>query len=242
MITKPFRGVQLNKMHLLARGLQHCWVLNELQGDIAFDYINSKILTLSGGAFWETDSVVLNGVGDTMSTPTPSIGNQGTVSFLFNGNGSPQGTGKFCITVDADFQLFRNNSATSISLHIGSVPGVFATADLWDSNLHSITATWDDDANIRQLFVDGIKMTTVTSSFAIPSLSPTFYVGNRGDGIRSIGGSIYHFYMYNRVLPDNIAVQLQGNPYAMFQQESRVQLFSIPAPVAGNPWYYYAQQ
>ena len=52
---KPYRGIQLNRQHPLARGLVGCWLVNEGTGDKVFDYSgngNNGILTNMDEADW----------------------------------------------------------------------------------------------------------------------------------------------------------------------------------------------
>jgi hypothetical protein len=45
---KPFRGLQLNKVHPLARGLVGCWLMNEGGGNIIYDFVNRLNITGAG--------------------------------------------------------------------------------------------------------------------------------------------------------------------------------------------------
>ncbi len=204
----------------------------EKDGDIIYDKTNNKENLTKLNGSWHLDSVFIDGTGH-LSTPTPPFGSSGSITMMFGGDGTtaPAGSGKFFVTVDAEFQLFRNGLDTSLSFFINGVHAVFTTPDLYNTGIHILTATWDDTRNIRQLFVDGIKLTSVTDAFAMPALSSTFYIGNRADIARSNAMRHYFVYYHSDVLIDAVVLDIHRDSFAMFQQ-NRVRRFSVTGGIA----------
>ena len=227
---KPLLGRQINWAHPLAKGLIRCWLFNEMNGDVIYDLTKqNNLISLNGE--WQLDAVEIDETGY-LSTPTPPFGSQGTISLSAEGVVVPAGSGKAFVTVDADFQLFRNSVDTSQSFYINGVQGIFTTPDLYGTGRYNLTVTWDDIRNIRQMFVDGVKLTNVTSAFSMPSFTSTFYIGNRGDTTRSNGSRYYSCYIYNKVLSDEGIYNLHREPYAMFQQNrARWAVAGVPPAV-----------
>lgn len=245
VLQKPLMGRQINWAHPLSEGLVGYWLMNESSGDRVQDLSgNGKMGTLAGNASWETGFILCEDFGDKISMDTPAFVQAGTIMFSFIGSGSPHTSGKFVVTTDAEFQFFRNSNSTEINLFINGTAGVFTVGDLWgDNNERIIAITWDASINERKVYIDGILKGTVTDAFTwdAANLGSTFYIGDRGNDQRSIGGRFGWCNGYKRTLSASEIAQLYQEPFAMFKPSFRPNLmFVAPAGVVVTPYYYRA--
>lgn len=115
----------------------------------------------------------------------------GTIEFRFDGNGTYATYSRLFQHGDdaGDFCLRRYNSSAHINFEINNVNADFTvTTNLWDGVSERIVrVTWDDAANERKIYINGVQEgSTDTSSFTehTPDTTTNFYFGtaNVDDG------------------------------------------------------------
>lgn len=238
MIIKPrlFRKPRKGIAHGIPMPI-YLGLYNENGGSIVQDLSgNGKVGTLAGNASWDAGFVVCENNGDKISMATPAFIGTGTIIFSFNGSGTPNISGKLCVTTDAEFQLYRVNVDTTLNLYInGSTAPFEGLPDIWDNVEYIIAVTWDAIANERKIYINGILKGTSGAAFTwdAANLGATFYIGDRGDGTRNAGGRFGWFSGYNRVLTASQIAQLFIDPFPWFKKDP-IELWSA-AMVAGEP-------
>lgn len=251
---KPLLGRPINKAHPLARGLVGCWLLNEGSGLKVFDlsgYGNDGTLNDMTESDWipgEKGSVLtFDGSDDEINFGNPPSLNflplftyVGRVKFdslvnepIWCTDIGATNTNGYLIRIDGGDVFFQLcNSGARDNRSFGSV-----TTDVW----YQIAITCDVPRDHRWWYIDGVLVGDM-ETFEIGLSAGTSSISIGRDQFVEFNGQISEVYVYNRVLSgDEIAWHFR-EPFAMFQQ-NRVRWFSIAAPpVAGNPWYQYAQE
>jgi hypothetical protein len=172
------------------------------------------------------------------------LSSTGSIGFWFDGMATPQATGKFFVVADAEFQLYRNSSDTSVKFNVNNVAGLFPVTDLWGTGWHHVYAHWNADANLRQVAIDGNFSADVNDAFTWPAFGGSdLFWGNRSDDARTIGGRFSDISIYNRALSPSEIRLLASRPQALVEQRPRYYSVGVPAEVTtGSPWYYNLQQ
>ena len=251
---KPFRGMQINKAHPLARGLVGCWVVNEASGDTVFDLSGNGNNGTINGADWVADGLdFVAANSDYVSMPDSSsldITGALTLSLIYKSS-SLSGDDGGLISKSSDSQKYFA-SVGNKSYEIGILNNVIyfqisngssqsnanGSCSSWseDGNTHNIVATWDGTTNANgiKIYVDGVVTYQGTSAItSIQALASDFDIGGYGQTF-NFNGNIASARVYNRTLsPDEVAY-LHREPYAMIQQPiSPASLFYEAAPPIG---------
>ena len=247
MITtqKPYRGMQLNKAHSLARGLVGCWVMNERTGDKVFDLSGNGNHGTNNGADWVADGLDFNGTSDYVDCGNAigeTIESADAFSFIArvkcdnlasdNAVVSRWGT----VAAERQFIMWMDTGdgadGWAIATYDGSTYHISGTtvASATQGVYQNVVATFD--GSTQKIYVDSIERDS--DSGAIQGVSTTnVRIGEEYTG-KNFNGIMQYVYIYNRALSAEEVSWLNREPYAMFEQPiSPALLYYEVIPSAG---------
>ena len=253
--TQPFRGVTLNWLHPLTRGLVNCWLINTGAGSILHDVTaNSNHLTLmltepsgwSGGKMGNSfdfdgiDDYAYKSIADFRSSDS-----QGTISCWFRASTTAGNTifasadesstnYLFMVTISNDLMALQTKRG------VGTTNILRGTELVNDELWHNFVVTSDGSAYVFYLdgsiegFTAGINNGEWFSSFAnrdnisVGALVRTSVAGH-------FNGKVSNIMVWNRPLTEGEAKKLYYEPLAMFNRQSANWLWSagVSAPPTG---------
>ena len=252
MIQKPFRGIQLNRTHPLAKGLVGYWLFNELTGETVFDSSdNDNNGTLENGVAWGGSGLVFDGVDDHITIPStasiiPSTGFSYGAWFKVSGD-----TNKYILAKGSDETDYPDNiyvlrsgwsgADNKIAGAVYDKDGAGWTiieydSDLNDGNWHH--AICIKDGNDFKMYVDGLFFNTVDITGYTFSGIGNLNIGAAWYTAGHFNGSIGSAHIYNRALSAEEVTWLYREPYAMFEPAFNPALLYSAAPPVGAIWYY----
>ena len=243
---KPFRGMQLNRNHPLAKGLVGCWVMNEATGNKVFDLSGNGNDGNIIGADWvangldfvaaDSDYVSASVSSGWLSYPhtiislfkTPSSGTQRIVTIAN-------------VTSDTIYFALDANVGNDFTYWFRAASGnLIYTAETPAADTVYMMVGVSSAKNNHELYIDGRykDMSTVNADpLAVDTIG--FGVLIRLNPIYS-DGEIYSTYIYNRALSPTEIAWLNREPYAMFQREISPGILYYEAAAGGaNPHWYY---
>lgn len=238
MMIKPFRGIQLNKSHPLARGLVGCWLMNEGSGSKVHDYSgNDKKGTLQN--MEETDWVAgmdggclyFDGSDEYIHIPNYSSSNNKAVS-LFAWV-KPRSF--------ADFEGVVSNLKEEVPYpgyalytHGDGTVGTYLGAHRRSSNSLSqdiwsyIGFTYVNGSLKLYINKDLVRTDTLIAYVGSDALRIANFYVNSELPARIFNGHINNVVVYNRALsPDEIR-WLYSEPYAMFEPALPIEIMYVP--------------
>lgn len=226
---KPFRGMQINKMHPLARGLVGCWLLNEGAGTRVFDSSGNGNDGDIINAVWVPDGLEFPGTFgkrvDVGNGKSLDIINQITTVAIINTNTITATSniliGKFDGTSSADDSFFFRTDVANVQLYLRSSDGLSWTSAAKGGlplKTNCFVAGTYDGKNIIT-YIDGIAGTPTAHTDTIRS-NPTedVSIGANSTSANVFNGCIFYAMIYNRALSPAEITWLHREPYAMFQQ------------------------
>ncbi len=231
---KPFRGMQLNKSHPLAKGLVGAYVMNEGTGDTIFDLSGNNNNGMISGADWVSnglDFVAANndyvnlGSASSLDDINPITICIWLKSFGFGDDDriytkdDTGGSGKTLCIREAPDNVLEYRSSYSITDGFWWSP----TNSFLPNNQYFMCVTHDnsDVTNDPIIYIDGNSVLvyeertpsgTIVSDAGIDAI-----IGNRPDAARPWNGPIDSVYIYNRILTPPQVAQLNREPFVMFQ-------------------------
>jgi len=253
MITKPPRGILLDRSHPLSRGLIGCWLLNEGSGNKVFD--------LSGnghhGTFKNMDpqtdwvggrdgfAVDFDGSDDYIEWPAkasliPIATNHVSCLIWIKLNVNPTGdfgglvmgisnAHIYHLGVDGseqiDFRINRGSGSAEIQT------GVIAVKK-WTQLVGTCGGLGDDEMDA---YIDDIRVGTATTGGAFSDAGQQLVLGRRtlGDA-RFIDAQFGLAMIWNRQISQADIISMRANPYQMFRTEPSPGIFGAPAAVPGT--------
>ena len=250
MIQKPFRGVQLNRTHPLAKGLVGCWLFNEATGDTAFDLsCNGNSGTLENGVAWGSDGLEFDGINDYVDVGNnPSL--SPTDAFSFSGwakpytsavsnqviisHGGADGTRAFTINkLSSDKLLFYiSPDGTQANRGYRVTNNAVFSNDVW---AHVVAIYNNTDSQKMRIYIDGNEVATSLTgaepSSMYDSSSETVKIGF---GFNTyLDGSIRSGSVYNQAKSAEEITWLYREPYAMFKPAFNPALLYSAIPPVG---------
>lgn len=240
---KPFRGIQLNKTHPLAKSLVGAWIMNERSGDIVFDLSGNGNGGTINGAGWAPSGLDFNGASDGVEIPDSKTLNPSYISISAWIKTSATGVIDQIVSKDKastgdrvwQFRKADTNVINFIPFSAASNGNEFGTTNIADGVMHHVVGTWD--GTTVQVYVDG-KKDGVGSSLSgslrnNPGGSVTIgYLERSPAGY--FNGVIDNVLIYNRALSAEEVARLSREPYAMFQQAINPALLYYEAVAGGN--------
>ena len=255
MIQKPFRGIQLNRSHPLAKGLVGCWLFNEATGETVFDSsCNGNNGTLENGVIWGSGGLDFDGVNDYVDCGNDSsLRKTNNMSVFCWTKGNPQSNKAVIARYDTGVEkrvwyVFSGASDTSKLGVILSDDGTFnaghykyyeSIITVFDNNWHYAGFTFA--SGTLKLYVDGVEDANPNkiNNDAFTSVFNTdikMVVGCRlNDGSLSypFNGSTRSVSIYNQVKSAEEIAWSYREPYAMFGPVFNPALLYSAAPPVG---------
>jgi hypothetical protein len=233
-LSKPLRGIQLNKSHPLVRGLIACWLMNEGRGSKVFDssgYRNTG--TLSGDTIWTPGqygaALQFDGDGDYIDAGNAaSLDLTGNLSIVvrflatsWTNNNYPGLISKRDTNASSNWQLFYYKTYADIEFWYGNS----GTNKLFDAlNLNPSLNIWHQivvtrTGNNWSLYYDGILIGTETKTGAMPT-GDTVRIGVLGNDAKTYGfqGKFGNVLLFARALSAAEIALLYRKPFAMFER------------------------
>jgi len=227
-VIKPVRAVQLNRSHLLARGLVGYWLFNEATGSKVFDLSkNANTGTLQGDVLWQIADVgsclQFDGAGDyvdcgnsqtldantdlTICARIKTTASSNTPVIVAKGSGSTTNY-ELDIATSGKVRFFGYDSG---GIYKGITGGqtVVVTDGLW----HQVAGTFD--GTDWTLYVDGRVDTSETEPHTLAATSQSLRIGARQNS-QYFNGSISHVAIWRRALSAVEIALLYREPFCMF--------------------------
>lgn len=231
-MRKPFRGIQLNKSHPLARGLVGCWLMNEGDGSLIVDRCTSVEGVVGSTCNWKPGGLQFSAVYDDANSkvdcgsfldPRSWKGCTVAVRASWPSVSAGQYPGIVCNVLPGNYRgnysLYLSNNNNGITWYC-PYTGVYPTlVPIVPDITYSIAGTWDEGKHITSLYCDGglvdAKDTGGTTWYA------TNYNTTLGWYFRSVNrnfsGRLLYVYIYNRALTSDEVRQLHSDPYVIFE-------------------------
>jgi len=249
-LPKPYRGVRLNQGHPFARGLVGAWLMNERIGSQLFDYSGFEHPGTCSGTEWgvgnNLDGLIFDAYTDYIDLGATAIidgATEFTLNLVFSCNNAGADNGLFYIgqhTTSQPLVFWLDNAAPDHFAMIltdggGQTTGAVYSAFVPVVNVpYNITLVFRGSVNTR-LYIDGVEDTG--SDFPVSHATvddvasgSTYTIGNQDShATKGADGIFSHVYLWNRAFSSGEVQTLCANPYAMFEHESRAQLFYVAA-------------
>jgi len=247
---KPYKGIQLNKTHPLAKWLLAAWAMNENGGNTVFDSSgHGNNLSFSSGTTWDRDgvncsantsklySVAGNGIVDQ---------NEGSVVFRY----------KRIQSLTRYDSFFNVENATNNSPHemlaainfpggidalyfypnVDQSSGAYVRVDVTPSDtvfpttsFVQVAIVWKNGSTLK-IYIDGRDASVNSGVYAWTASawvnSEQFFIGLQADTFPA-GGIFKHFFVFNKCLSINSINQLAVEPYAMFESRRSAGIFGF---------------
>ncbi len=217
--------------------------MNESNGDIVFDSSRNRMNGNITNLTWEDNglrndetgyiTVDLSGLGGSIQ----SLGSMAT-SIRPDTDWDTDNDNYMIFSelpaANNEISIFKqDNPDLNLKLIYGTKE-VFVDPIGWDAKeLHSLAFTFVGNGALK-IYLDGVERASDTASNNPNQAVPIHNISRGSGGGAQYDGTMYYAYRWNRVIAPSETMWIHREPYAMFQQESRVQLFSVGAPPAGN--------
>ena len=242
-MIKPFRGIELDKTHPLARELIGCWVFNEKTGNTVFDLSgNGNSGTLVGTPDWTYGGLDFDGANDRISVADDSsitdiFDGGGTIVVLFKADTRGENLYGRLIqkgtTNTEGFELYMNPTLSGNYGKLRLKHNFNTTSGTWEQTSYLIpvgtnetthfAVTYDNSAiaNDPINYINGISVAVseigTPSGTRVSDSSEVLYIGDRDSFDRCFDGIIYYIMLWDRILTAEEVAWLNREPYAMFQ-------------------------
>jgi hypothetical protein len=232
-LSKPLRGINLNKTHPLARGFVDCCLINEGGGNKVYDLSgNQNTGTFYNHTMWTPGkfglALTFDGTDDYVRTSlNGKTLKKLTIEFWAYLTGAQTTKGIFswaqAVTSNAPFVLLQRYSSTQVRWHVNG--GYRATINASDNSWHHFAVTYD--GAIWSFYTDGVLSTTYTGGVTNQANAIYTYFGNGYNGYFS--GLFDHIFIYNLNFPTAEIAWLYREPFAMFEPGIRPIVFGAAA-------------
>ena len=245
---KPFRGMQIDKTHPLAKGLVGCWVFNEKSGDTVFDMSGNGNHGTNNGADWvpeglnfvaaNTDYIHITDDASTIGLTNTA----GTIFSTFKAYTQPTPTAYIVAHRDGTennrLYLIIRQASNDFNCGFGDDYDAIATDNNVENDglFHTGAMTWDTVG--AEGYLDSVSMGTY--NYNLPTVDGPIIIGARQDLDEYFNGVIKNVMLWNRTLSPEEIAWLNREPYAMFQQPiSPASLYYEAVAAEANPYWYY---
>lgn len=238
---KPFRGIGLNHIHPLSRGLVGLWLANEGAGNKVHDLSGNGNIGTIYNALWTPgkfgSALNFDRVGDYIQIGTPVISSvPWTIIIWISFPISPSGD---------EYTIWDNSTVFATRQITGDVSGLVEDGKLHQISLSSIA---------NSLYIDGVNSgetvaaTTYKSTLLRYDPTGTMEISEGNDSQENMRfgaktydplgdyweGRISHIMIYNRILSAFENALLYREPFAMFKK-ARIPFFiPVAPPVSPN--------
>ncbi len=234
---KPHAGVQLDRSHPFAIGLQGAWLFNEGGGLGAINLVTSEVGVLTNGPVWQNGALHFDGTNDYVQARAAiTIGGNANFTVMarirtttLNANGQPiycerGSSGNDILKFEGPasgahpgfFITFRNDG--------GTLKQVFGTTDVHDGAWHTGAVRKVGTTDIS-VWVDGhldVASTTAAADTFTNATNETWLGRDKGDSSATFNGDMDFVYCWNRALSDMEIGALTIQPYQLFALPRRM--------------------
>lgn len=245
---KPYRGMQINRTHPLAKGLVGCWVFNEETGKLVFDLSGNGNNGEITGADWVADGLYFDG---------------GTDKVNFGSSDSIDDLSQLTVFIKVNHKSLTYNDKVIAKGSVGSSPasgswGMYIVSsssktygikkellgnDIYNYYTNSaitgqedtLCFTWNGGTTNTNgediaFYINGEFKTPSSFSGGGSFRSDTAY----NLEINSLNGYVLSALIYNRVLSAEEVAWLYRKPYAMFRPKINPGILYYEAAAGGN--------
>ena len=229
---KPFRGMQINKSHPLARGLVGCWVMNEATGDKIFDLSGYDNHGTNVGSKWiargldlvstnsdyidctniiESEGIGLLTISATIQPGKSHTGYENIVNKAY-GVSTPYNTWAMRFDNAGHIRFEITNTTPTRVLTIGST----VISQTTPTNVICVYNGID-----LRIYINGVLDNTPApqSGNIVSGRGYSVFIGKWGESASHYDGLIGNVALHNRNLSVEEVAWLHREPYAMFQPE-----------------------
>ena len=237
---KPFRGIQLNKTHPLARGLVGCWLMNENGGDKVFDLSGDGYTGIITTPTWIPGGLDIGNVHN-KSIILPNISARCTNAITMVTSlrtGDVAYSDRICTNYDGtDYDLILG---ITTALGNGFRFVVYTTTAVTEDdneggaladNTNYVLAGVYNGVNVT-IYKNGKKAggTPPTQTGNLVGRNQAYYIGTDGSGSPAVwNGYIYWQMVWNRAVSAAEIAWLYREPFAIFNVSQRQLLAVIGA-------------
>jgi hypothetical protein len=250
ILSKPYRGLTINRTHHLSKGLVGYWLLNENSGNTFKDYSGYQ----NDGVFINAPTWMPNGVTFPGSTdylrcnvrncPSGVSPRSVVVWFTPQSNGgvlfaiNTTNPNKFlvtCLNYFSTWYLFSDsiNYDNNITISGSEIPVI--------NQLNCLVFVLSDSTH-AQYYLNGLHIKDITFTTSINTGTPTYItLGDRLDLTgQNFTGYIHSAHFYNRALNAQEAYSLYRNPFEIFEPHHYIKSTLVP-PIKHIFYYLYNQ-
>lgn len=229
--TKPMAGARIDWTHPLAQGLIRCYLLNEGAGGIA-DLADGNLgmASIATPAKWAGQGINFDTASSGFSLGVrrmPTTTGAMAVRFLtmpdFTGavtNGILNHRNSTGNNSNVGFVYYSNVLNCDISDNSGNYWGgafgsLHSIAALSTNTRYDAVLTWDANAPLAALYLNGSFQNKLTTAAKIPSVFQNFFIGedNQNPAGRQGRCIVEYAYVWNRALSAADIAQLAAAPY-----------------------------
>ncbi len=240
-LLKPFRGIQINRTHLLSRGLVGCWLMNEGGGLNVSDLsCNNRAGSLAGDVSWGSGksgpALQFAGAAAGRMVIPPTHTNYLTFLVWFMRPSSTFGAEMpLCsdlVSTVLEWQVFGNSGQSTVRCRVDTTGGftafnssAFVVANKW----HCLVVTFD--GTTIKIYVDGVLNASQVHSQPgiIKTTGYNRYFGVYSNLTSPFAGLMDNAAIWNRALSAAEIAQLYCDPFCMFERKVSPGLLLAPA-------------
>lgn len=239
---KPFRGIQLNKTHPLARGLVACWMFNEGTGNKVFDYSGNGYDGTIVGPVWKPgksgSSLDFDGSDDYISFGKsifdPALA-PWSLAILYKFDALPSAGNDHRLVSDAEqgnFELFYADDDDN--LKVFTTPATKFTIRAAVANVWEYAVVVYNGAGNLDAYVNDVQEVS-GGNFTFASETNDWCIGNEvGSAGKAPAGLVEAVMVWKRALLATEANWLYREPYTMFEPWISYHILGIE-PLAAAP-------
>lgn len=250
ILSKPYRGLIIDKTHQLSKGLVGYWLLNENSGNSFKDYSGyQNDGTFINNPSWIPTGINLTGYTDYLrcnvrNIPSGTSPRSVVIWFTPQSNGgvlfaiNTTNNYKFlvlCLNYFGQWYLFSDNINTDNNVTISG-------SEVPVTNRLSCLVFVLSDSTHAQYYLNGSHVKDIVFQIPINTGTPTYItLGDRLDLTgQNFTGYIHSVSFYNRALSSQEVYPLFHSPYEIFQLYNYVLPNSVP-PIKRIFYYLYNQ-
>jgi hypothetical protein len=186
---------------------------------------------------WSINGLDMSSVGQKISAPIPSFGNNFTVFMAWTSLATTAPyQAKFYYYYNTDYrdwQLEVLDTDKILHSYINTKGFSFEPSiDGFDRQFHTSMATHDQAAGQVCVYIDGSLQACVTNAFTLPTFTGSFNIGSRTDGACVINATLHAWYAWNAKLTAADAASLHADYDQMFTSPPTRTFNTAYTPVA----------
>jgi hypothetical protein len=240
-LSKPLRGIRLNKTHPLARNLVRAWVINENGGTFLYDNCNHAIAGFSGAPTWKAgkygprlefdgsddsadNTAILPFTSYPFTIVVSAVRCSGTYSNWY-------GVHQSGVNIQRAAMYCSNTGLLTGVVYSGSTGGTVQSVTTFAAGDEYWGAFVGYSSTNRSMFVNGRFEANVTTARNFPASPNTeSFARMWGGADASYYKAKFNFvYAYNRALTDAEIAWLYREPFEIFEPGIRPMVFGAAA-------------